>query len=202
MREQVEDRRDDVDQCDIAPHALAGTRGAGELHDQRHLDLLAVEQQAVLVLAVVAQTLAVVGEQDDERALVEPAAIELGEEIADQRVGGGDLAVVGVGVARAPGFGWAVGRVRLVEMEQEEERPAAGLGEKSRSPRRPPRRPAVRRCARRRRRRQPASAHRRNRSRRRCRCGGRALRSRSPRRSRNRAPAAAAAGGGCAPGRR
>jgi hypothetical protein len=126
-----EDRRGDVDQADVAAYPLAGARAAGEFGHERHLDRLAVEQQAVLVLAVVAQPLAVVGEQDDQSPVVDSAPVELGEKPADEIVGSGDLAVVGVGVARLHHRRRAVRSVRLVEVQEEEERPLSDPIEKT-----------------------------------------------------------------------
>jgi hypothetical protein len=60
-RGQQHDGRVEVDvlhgRGHAAPRAAAGSR---QLHDQRHLDGLAVEKDPVLVLAVVAEPLAVV----------------------------------------------------------------------------------------------------------------------------------------------
>ena len=98
----------DVDSCAGAATRVAGPRAAGQLHQQRHLDRLAVEEDAVLVLAVLAQPLAVVGEQDDQRAVVDPELSQLGDQVADHRVGGGDLAVVG-GLAASAGEGLGAG---------------------------------------------------------------------------------------------
>ena len=76
----------------------------------------------MFVLTVFAESLAVVGEQNDQRAVVDPELLELGDQLADHVVGGGDLAVVG---------GLALGRkrrrrgvrsVRFVEMEEEQKR--------------------------------------------------------------------------------
>ncbi len=77
----------------------------------------------MLVLAVVAEALAVVGEQDDERLVVDPQLLEPRDEAADDGVGGGDVAVVLVGVARGEGLGRRVRGVGLVEVEEEEELP-------------------------------------------------------------------------------
>ena len=81
--------------CAGAATRDAARRPLRQLEDQRHLERLAVEEDAVLLLAVVAQPLAVVGEEDDDRPVVDPLLLQLGEQVADDRVGGGDLAVVG-----------------------------------------------------------------------------------------------------------
>ena len=78
----------------------------------------------MLLLAVVEQALAVVGGQHDQRVVVAAELAQSVEQPADRGVGGGDLAVVGRAVARALGLGRRPGRVRLVEVDEEEE--AAG----------------------------------------------------------------------------
>ncbi len=67
----------------------------GQLDEQRDVERLAVEEDAVLLLAVLAQPLAVIREQDHDRAVVEAAAPQLPDEVAHDRVGRRDLAVVG-----------------------------------------------------------------------------------------------------------
>ena len=67
------DRREDVDQLDRGPTRPAERAPSfGQLHEERDLEDLAVEEDAVLVLAVLAEPLAVVREEDDERPVVEP----------------------------------------------------------------------------------------------------------------------------------
>ena len=53
---------------------------SGELQEQRHLQGLAVEEDPVLRLAVLAQPLAVVGEQDDHGLVVDPPVFQLLQE--------------------------------------------------------------------------------------------------------------------------
>src|SRR2546422_6870636 len=94
----------------------AGVRGAGEPHDEGHVDELLVQAPAVEEAAVLAELLAVIGGDGDHGA-VEPAVgaerahepRELVVDVANARVvegGGGEP--VGVGVARS----WA-GRGRI-----------------------------------------------------------------------------------------
>ena len=87
-------------------------------------------------LAVVHQALAVIREHNDHRVPIEPQFLEPPDEFADHRVGGGDLAVVGVVVALRERRRRSVGGVRLVEVEEQEERrsrnaakPVRGLGQ-------------------------------------------------------------------------
>ena len=73
----------------------------------------------MLLLAVVAETLAVVGEQDDQGVVVEAARAEGIEQAAHDLVGVGDLAVVGL-VASEP-CGRRIRRVRFVQVEEQKE---------------------------------------------------------------------------------
>ena len=48
----------------------------------------------MLVFSVLPQSLAVIGEKYDERAVIDPQRLQMLQEIADDRVGFGNLAVV------------------------------------------------------------------------------------------------------------
>ena len=104
----------------VATVAL-GASAPGELHEERHLERLAVEEDAVLVLAVLPEPLAVVGEEDDEALLVEAERLQPVDQLAHDGVRRGDLAVVGLGVPAPEGLGRLVGAVRLVDVEEREE---------------------------------------------------------------------------------
>src|SRR5687767_8958491 len=80
-----------------------------ELDEQRNLNRLAIEKDAVLILAVIAEPLAMVGEDHDQRIVVHLRLLEMLHEGADDRVDGLDLRVVR-GLVR---------RVRLEEMKEE-----------------------------------------------------------------------------------
>ena len=82
------------------------------LDDQRNLQRLAIQKDAVLLLAVIEQPFAVIGDKDDERAIVELSLPEKIEEAADDRVRVRDVRVVRRRVRR----------VRFVKMEEVEER--------------------------------------------------------------------------------
>src|SRR5438477_5014174 len=86
------------------------------------MENFAIEQHAVLGLAVVAEPLAVIAAQDDQRWIVQPAFVEIREEPPDDRICRGDLAVVRTRcVLRSKRFHWLVRRVRLEQMEKKEE---------------------------------------------------------------------------------
>ena len=76
----------------------------------------------MLVLAVIAEPFAVIGEKNDRAAIVEGLVLQERNEAADDRVRGGDIAVVRRAVARVKRLGRVVGRVRLVDVEEEEKR--------------------------------------------------------------------------------
>ena len=88
------------------------------LDDQRHVDRLVVEEQAVLLLAVIAEAFAVIRQQHDRRSVVELMRLQVVDEAADDLVGVGDLAVVGRVLREARRR--RVGLVRLVEMQEQE----------------------------------------------------------------------------------
>src|SRR5436309_1301700 len=96
-------------------------RRAGQLHDERNLDRFAVEKDAVFILPVIAEPFAMIGKEDDERAVVDAGAAERVEKAADDRVGGGDLGVVWL-EARPERLRRVVGGVRLVEVQEKKER--------------------------------------------------------------------------------
>ena len=75
-------------------------------------------------LAVLAERLAVVGGQDHERAAVLALLEDRPQQRLERRVGRGDLAVVGVRRAVGEGGRGHVRRVRLVEVDEREARPA------------------------------------------------------------------------------
>ena len=58
------------------------------------MDRLVVDEQAVLLLAVIAEALAVIRQQDDRRSVVELVRLQVADQPADDLVGVGDLAVV------------------------------------------------------------------------------------------------------------
>src|SRR5262249_28391610 len=94
-----------------------------------------VEENPVLVLAVLAQSLAVVGEEDDERPLVEAFRFQEGDERADDRIRRRDLSVVRIGgVAGGEGLRGRIRRVRLVEVQEGEGRVSGGGAPQSSSP--------------------------------------------------------------------
>ena len=116
----VEQRRRDVDQARGAGDPRAAALAARQLHDPRHMQRFAVQQEAVLGLAVIAESFAVVGDDDHDRAIEDAARGKPIEKAAHELVRVGDLAVVGLRhrVRRRR----RVRRVRLVEVQEREQR--------------------------------------------------------------------------------
>ena len=74
-------------------------------------------------------------QDDDDRPVVDPELLQLLKKAADDRVGRGDLAVVGGAVAGEEGLGRDVRSVRLVDVKQEKERLLGLLGDPLNRPR-------------------------------------------------------------------
>src|SRR5579863_4806899 len=97
---------------------------AGRLDDQRHTQSRAIGEEPVLVLAMLAQRLAVVAQQNDERPVVESGLAQVIKHPSELAVRVGNLAVVEVaGVARVKRFRWIIGTVGIVEVKPHEEWP-------------------------------------------------------------------------------
>src|SRR5207247_6149081 len=116
------DRRHDVDQPDGLPHARSRVAREGKLQEKGDVEDLAIEQDPVLLLAMVPQTLPMVGDEEDDRAVVDAVALELPEELPDDAVARRHLAVVRRSVAAPIGLRRLIGEVRLVDVQEEKER--------------------------------------------------------------------------------
>ena len=91
--------------------------------DQRHPDGRLVQQQAVLVFAVLTETFAVIGCYHDVGLVGAAGVVQPRGQPADQGVGPGDLTDVRpVGVSRPEGLGRIVRGVRIVQVHPHEER--------------------------------------------------------------------------------
>jgi len=98
-RQHLADRREDVGDLHRRLDARAGQGASGELDQERDLNRLAVEKDAVLHLAVVSEAFSVIGEEEDQGPVVETDPLELGEEPSHDCVGIRDLPVIGIAVA-------------------------------------------------------------------------------------------------------
>ena len=85
------------------------------------MDCFAIHEDAVLGLPMVIQPFPVIGEHDNDGAVVDIHPLERRDEGADDGVGRSDLAVVRISQARAKRLLRLVRRVRLEQMEHEEE---------------------------------------------------------------------------------
>src|SRR5260370_2991386 len=90
----LEDRGEDVDELDRCIDARSPPFPARQLHEQRDLECLAVEEDAVLLFAVLVESFAVIGEKDDERFVVDAFLFQKIEKLPDDGIGAGDLAAV------------------------------------------------------------------------------------------------------------
>ena len=114
--DEREDRRRDVDEADRRGHVVRRQPGAVERdEDERDVHLLFVERRAVIAAAMLAELLAVIGGEDDERVRARLAQVV--DEAPDLGVREVDLAVVQAhGVPRAVEVA-GVALVGLVRLE-------------------------------------------------------------------------------------
>ena len=113
---QGEDGRHDVDVLHPRRHTPLCALTTGLLHDERDTQHLFVQQQAVFLLAVVAETFAVIGHQQDRRPVIQLVGLQIREESPDDLVGVGDLRVVRR--LRFEACRCLVGRVRLSNVQE------------------------------------------------------------------------------------
>ena len=78
--EQGADRGEDIRQRRRRAHRFPGLTGAGQFEHQRDVEGLPVEKDAVLLLAMIAQPFAMVGEEKDDGAVVEIPGLQLLQE--------------------------------------------------------------------------------------------------------------------------
>ena len=91
---QIEHRGHDVRLLDEIGDPPSGVHAARLLDDQRHVDRFVIDEQPVLLFAVIAQPFAVIRHEHDRRLIVELVRFEEADEAADDFVGVGDGAVV------------------------------------------------------------------------------------------------------------
>ena len=129
--DQIQDGRHHVDDANLVRHGAG--RHARPGYDQRNAHRRVVDEEAVLLLAVLAERLAVVGDDDHKRVVETPTLLQPIEEPANLRIGGGNLGVVGAlhggGKARPIRLGRRVGAVGIVQMHPRQKRTVAVFGE-------------------------------------------------------------------------
>ena len=102
----------------------------GHAQDERNVDGRVVDEVPVESLAVLPESLAVVGGQNEHRVVQHAAALQALAQHADERVRVGHLGVVGtVGILRPVGLGRRIGVVRLEQVDPQEEGDVPGLVE-------------------------------------------------------------------------
>ena len=128
--ERVENRRTEIDVTDRGLNPAAAESGFRQPHDQRHPSRAVVDEEAVEVLAVVAEPFPVVGCDHQKGPLEQASGLERLAQSSDQAVRVGDLRVVGpLRIARRERLGRLVGVVRLEQVQPQEERRARHLVE-------------------------------------------------------------------------
>ena len=90
----ISDRGREVGQLHRCGDALALSRGLRELQHQRNLERFAIEEDPVLVFAVIAEAFAVIRDQQDHGAVVDALRLQIVEKLADDVVRRRHLAVV------------------------------------------------------------------------------------------------------------
>ena len=94
------------------------------------MQLFAIKKDAVFRFAMLVQSFAVIGHQHDHRAVVNFLPFQIVDELTDDRIGRGDLAVIRRRRVSAPVWlGRRVRRMRLEEMQQKKERAIALLAD-------------------------------------------------------------------------
>ena len=126
--ENGRDGRKEVHEPDRAAHHRAGVGATRKLHQERHSDGFAIEENSVLLFAVIAEPLAVVGQNEDERTFGN-ARRQRGEELADDGVRMRHLRVVRIRVAAPKRLRGLARRVRLHQVKEREEGAAAALAD-------------------------------------------------------------------------
>src|ERR1035438_6309562 len=117
----LQQRRRYVDQLNAILDLLSGSGCMGKLDQQRHVDGLIVEKNAVGIFAVLAERLAVVGHYGYDCTVVQAAQFQLPDQLSDRCILVGDSPVVeGRRIPGLVGFRWIVGIMRVVEMNPNE----------------------------------------------------------------------------------
>ncbi len=118
----IENRGVEIHVADRGRHDPAAGNAAGRSDDQRDVDRRVVDEEPVRQLPVIAEPLAVIPGDDDERIVEQTAILEKPPETAEERIGVGHFAVIRPPlVLRQIGFGRGVGIVRVVEVEPDKE---------------------------------------------------------------------------------
>ena len=115
---RIENRRHEIDELHdgLDPSSRALARRL--LDDERDVDRVVVDEEPVLLLAVIAESFAVVRHENHGRLVVELMGLQIVQQPADDLVRVGDLAVVGPVISGS--LGWRVASSRFVQMQEEE----------------------------------------------------------------------------------
>ena len=114
---QLEDGGRHVDGPDKPADDTRWALSMRELEDERNVQSRVVYEKAVLIFAMLTQRLAVIRQQDDERAIVQAALAEIIKESRKLAIRIGHFAVIQAsGVLAVEGLWRIIRTVRIVEM--------------------------------------------------------------------------------------
>src|SRR5262249_50781905 len=91
---ELENRRDHVDELHDVGEPLAAAGAAGLLHDEWHVNRFIVDEQAVFLLAVIAEAFTVIREENNRRAIVELVGFQVSDQTTDDFIRIRDFAIV------------------------------------------------------------------------------------------------------------
>src|SRR5262249_55944947 len=127
--DQFKNCRDEIDLLDDGGDAAPRSDTCRLLHDKRDVDDFVIQEETVLMLAVITKAFTIVRHQNDCRAVVQLVSLEVAYQTTDDFVGVSNHAVVRrrtlVSLRRV------MGRVHVVQMEEQEESRRALLVEPS-----------------------------------------------------------------------
>src|ERR1700694_1031898 len=92
-----------------------------EFHDQGNLKRFTIEKNPVLLLAMLIEAFAMIGEEQDERLVIDAFSLQITDEISDDCVRGGNLAVVMIRVPAEVRLGRSIGGGRLIQGQEKKE---------------------------------------------------------------------------------
>src|SRR5437899_2986852 len=111
--ESIDQRGKDIDELDRRGDAFPVLFRLRQLQHQGNLQILAIQQDPVLVFAMLAEPFAMIRKEHDGGAVVDALLAKKIEETSDHRVCRGNVSVVGSSVLRAKWLGRIVRRVGL-----------------------------------------------------------------------------------------
>src|SRR5262245_44739358 len=115
---EVQQRWHQIEMLDCLLDSAAGAFSSRLLDDEWNPEPLFVNEPAVFLLAVLPESLAVIGDEDDRRAVVQLMGLQIADQTPDDLVGPSDLGVIRR--VDGPTFERHPSRVWLKDMKEEE----------------------------------------------------------------------------------